>query len=161
ASGGGLQMANPWPANADGLSSTYFTIVPERTVGRIAGQTRFHTAAAVSRAWGDGTDVVYVVNGRDYPDDLSAAARAGVYEAPVLLTRPDGIPGATAAALSRLAPTRIVVVGGPGAVSGAVLDQLRGYASSREVTRVSGGDRYGTAAAMAAYYPAGRARVYL
>ncbi|GGK70026.1 cell wall-binding repeat-containing protein [Ornithinimicrobium pekingense] len=161
ASGGGLQMANAWPGNADGLSSTYFTIAQQGTVDRIAGGDRYATAAEASRAWGPGTGVVYVVNGGDYPDALTAASRAGVYDAPVLLTRPGTVPAQTRAALRRLSPARIVVVGGTGSVSTAVAEELRGYTTTRDLTRVAGGDRYATAAGLAAYYPAGAARVYL
>ncbi|WP_131104539.1 cell wall-binding repeat-containing protein [Ornithinimicrobium sufpigmenti] len=163
ASGGGLQMSNPWPANANGLSSHYFTLEPTAsgTVERISGEDRYDTAAEASRAWGRNVSVVYVVSGRDYPDALTAAARAGVYDAPVLLTRPDGLPGPTLSALQRLNPARVVVVGGPGAVATEVADQLRDLTRNRDLTRVGGTNRYATAAAMAAYYPAGRARVYL
>lgn len=161
ATGGGLQMSNPWPGNANGLSSHYFTFDQSSTVERISGDDRYGTAAAASRAWGANTGVVYVVSGRDYPDALTAAARAGVYDAPVLLTRPDAIPGPTRAALQRLAPARIVVVGGSNAVSPGVEQALRELTRNRDVTRVGGHNRYATAAAMASYYPTGRARVYL
>lgn len=163
ATGGGLQMSNPWPANANGLSSHYFTFEQAAAGGvdRIAGQDRYGTAAAASQAWSANTGVVYVVSGRDYSDALTAASRAGVYDAPVLLTRPDQIPGPTRAALERLNPARVVVVGGTGAVSDQVAQELRALTRNQDLTRVSGTDRYRTAAAMAAYYPAGRATVYL
>ncbi len=161
ASGSGLQLANPWPANADGLSSTFFTIVQGGVVERIARADRWEVAEQVSQAWGRGTGVVYVVNGDAYPDALSAASRAGVYDAPVLLTRRDRIPTATVTALTRLSPARIVVVGGTASVSATVAEQLRGYTTTRDVTRVGGKDRYEAAANVASYYPAGPSRVYL
>lgn len=161
ATGGGLQMANPWPANANGLSSHYFTFDQTGTVERIFGDDRYATAAEASRAWGTNTGVVYVVGGRDYPDALTAAARAGVYDAPVLLTRPDSLPGPTRSALQRLNPARVVVVGGQGAVSAEVAQELLNLTRNRDLTRVGGTDRYATAAAMASYYPTGKARVYL
>jgi hypothetical protein len=46
----------------------------------------------------------------------------------VLLVPPAGVPGVVAAELSRLAPGRIVVLGGPGAVPDAVLAELVPYA---------------------------------
>lgn len=161
ASGTGLQLSNPWPTNADGLSSTFFTIVQGGVVERISGADRWEVAEQVSRAWGRGTGVVYVVNGDAYADALSAASRAGVYDAPVLLTKPDRIPEATVTALTRLSPARIVVVGGPGSVSATVVERLRGYTTTRDVTRVGGKDRYEAAANVASYYPAGPSRVYL
>ncbi|GAA1179403.1 hypothetical protein GCM10009584_21580 [Ornithinimicrobium humiphilum] len=165
ATGDGLQLANPWPGNANGLSSTYFTIVGgdggTGTVERIAGTDRYATAAEASRAWGAGTGVVYVVNGNDYPDALAAAARAGVYDAPVLLTQRDRIPSETLAAMARLTPARVVVVGGTGSVSDAVATRLRGLTTTNDLTRVGGVDRYDTAAQVASYYPANQSTVYL
>lgn len=161
ASGAGLQLSNPWPANAAGLSSNYFTILQDGRVERIAGNDRYETAAEASRSWGSGTPVVYVVGGEDYPDALTGAARAGVYDAPVLLTRRAIVPTATRLALDRLAPGRIVVVGGTAAVSPEVVEQLRGYATSGDLTRVAGSNRYETAANLASYYPTDRPRVYL
>lgn len=80
---------------------------------------------------------------------MTAAARAGVHEAPVLLTGQAALPPETKQALSRLQPRRVVVVGGASSVSTAVMEQLRSYATSREVRRLAGSDRYGTATAVA------------
>jgi D-alanyl-D-alanine carboxypeptidase len=51
--------------------------------------------------------------------------------------------------LRRLRPGRIVVVGGPGAVSDAQLGALRSLATSGQATRVAGADRYATSVAVA------------
>ena len=163
ATGGGLQMSRPWPTYSTGLSSHYFTLeaAEPATPERIAGADRYATAARASQAWSSGTGVVYVVNGQDFPDALTAAARAGVYDAPVLLTRPTEIPGPTASALERLSPARVVVVGGTGSVSATVAEELRDHATTGDLTRVGGSNRYVTAANMASYYPSGRSRVYL
>lgn len=163
ATGQGLMLTRYWPYWLDGMSSDYFTIVggEQAEPERIAGENRYGTAAKVTEAWSPGINVVYVVSGANYPDALAAAARAGVYDAPVLLTEQDAIPDETDAALRRLAPSRLVVLGGSDAVSGTVLQDLRPYASTGSVQRVSGTDRYGTAAAIASYYPSGRSRVYL
>ena len=57
-----------------------------------------------------------------------------------------GLPSSTITELQRLKPERIVVVGGTGVVSAAVLTALHAYAGA--VERVSGADRYATAAAL-------------
>jgi putative cell wall-binding protein len=67
----------------------------------------------------------------------------------VLLTQPDALPQATADELTRLKPATITVVGGPTAVSDAVVAQLRNYTSG-PVSRRAGNDRAETAAAMSA-----------
>lgn len=163
ATGTGLMLARPFPAYSTGISSTYYTLsggtAPAAT--RIAGDDRFETAAAIAGTWPAGVAVAYVASGRDFPDALAAAARSGVYDAPVLLTEPTSVPSATASALTRLRPARIVVVGGTTAVSSSVMSTLATYATSGGVTRVAGDTRYDTAARMASYYPSGVSRVYL
>ncbi|MDC5698860.1 cell wall-binding repeat-containing protein, partial [Intrasporangium calvum] len=77
---------------------------------------------------------------------------AGRDRVPILLTRATSLPGATAEALRRLAPSRIVVVGGSSTVSDDVLTQLRALATSGSVSRYAGADRYATAARVAAEY---------
>lgn len=164
ATGTGLRLAHPWPRWRDGSSSNYFTFdasdVPGEAV-RLAGDNRWGTSAAVAGQWRSGVSVAYVASGLAFPDALSAASRSGVYDAPVLLVGETSLPDETAAALRQLRPSRIVVVGGSGAVNGSVLRDLRPYAGTGTVQRVEGTNRYETAAEMASYYPSGVRRVYL
>ena len=67
---------------------------------------------------------------------------------PVLLVSQNAIPPPTATELDRLNPQRIFVLGGTASVSDGVLGALVPYASTGEVTRVAGTDRYSTAAAI-------------
>lgn len=161
--GEALRFARPWPTYADGLSSHYLSLGPPATgaVTRVAGADRWGTSRAVAASWPVGRSVAYVASGRNFPDALSAAARSGVHDAPVLLVDSASVPSDTRAALTRLEPDRIVVVGGTSAVSNGVLTTLRSYAVSGTVERVAGGDRYGTAARMASFYSPGVDRVYL
>lgn len=159
-----LRFARPYPTYSNGLSSHLFTFVAEPTVRpatRIAGANRYATSAAVSQAWPAGVSTAYVASGLDFPDALTAAARTGVRDAPLLITDPTSLSPATAQALTRLRPGRIVVVGGTAAVSEAVRSQLVAYATSGEVQRLGGADRYHVAATIAAHYPADVPRVYL
>jgi putative cell wall-binding protein len=126
-------------------------------VSRIGGADRYATAAAVSRAtFAPGLATAYVATGLTFPDALvggAAAARAG---SPVLLTQPGSLPASTEAELRRLAPQRIVVLGGPVAVSEGVVARLRGLATTGTVNRLAGADRYATAVAIsAASFPNG------
>lgn len=128
---------------------------------RISGVDRYETAAKVSASrFAAGVPVAYVVTGRDFPDALAAGVAAGVEAGPVLLTHPTSLPAATSAELDRLDPAEIVVVGGTGSVSEGVVTQLRSKTSG-SVTRVFGGDRFATAAAVArhAFASAGTAYV--
>ncbi|WP_114905616.1 cell wall-binding repeat-containing protein [Ornithinimicrobium murale] len=164
-----LYLANAWPFNSDGLSTDYFTFndpgqAPPPDPGevtRISGTDRYATAAEVAEQWSPGVSVVYVVNGEQFPDALAAAARAGIYDAPVLLSQPNHLPLATKQALTRLKPGRLVIVGGEKAVSKGVEQELLGYIPGDDLQRVGGANRYATAADLASYYGSGQSRVFL
>ncbi len=124
-------------------------VPPGVTVSRIGGDTRFDTAVLISQA--NHPDpvtaggVVYVANGLDYPDALSAAPAAAKQGAPLLLTWPDAaIPVAVVAEIQRIAPAKIVVAGGRAAISDAVLAQLASIAPTATIRRDGGADRYET-----------------
>lgn len=125
----------------------------------LAGTDRYATAAAIARATVDPGATAFVVSGLDYPDALTAAALAAPAQGSVLLTKPGALPAATRAQLVAQAPDRIVVVGGTGAVSDTVLELLEGYAPT--VERVSGADRYATAAAVADTFSPGVEVLYV
>jgi secreted trypsin-like serine protease len=128
---------------------------------RTAGPDRYTTAAALSGRFESGGAVAYLVTGEAFPDAVTAAAVAGAAGGPVLLTQRDELPAATRAALSRLGPQRLVVVGGRGAISESVLEAAAVAAGTAPI-RLSGSDRYATAAALAIdANPAGAATVYL
>ncbi|PII84187.1 hypothetical protein BMH32_14160 [Leucobacter sp. OLJS4] len=124
---------------------------------RIAGDDRFSTAVAVSKhGYPTTAATVIVANGLNYPDALSAGALGAKWKAPLLLTQPGALPASTKAEIARLKPSKIVVVGGIGAVSAGVVKTLKGLAGN--VERVSGADRYSTSIAIAqAGWPAGAA----
>jgi putative cell wall-binding protein len=93
--------------------------------------------------------VAYVATGATFPDALAAVPLAARTHSPVLLTRPDRLPGAVNDELRRLAPGRIVVLGSQGAVSAEVASALAELTPG-SVSRLAGVDRYATAAAVAA-----------
>lgn len=119
-----------------------FDVVPTR----IAGDDRFQTAIDISQNFEPGGERVYVANGLNYPDALSAAPAAGHFGAALLLTPPNTLPANVAAELERLDATEIILVGGVDAVSAGVEDAL---AEIGNVTRVAGSDRYETSRAIA------------
>jgi putative cell wall-binding protein len=117
-------------------------------VGRLSGNDRFDVAVEVSQALfpsppAGGVPVVYVANGLNFPDALSAGPAASAAGGLVLLVEPDRIPSAVASELARLNPQRIVVAGGPASVSPAVYSALSGYVDSpADIVRMGGADRY-------------------
>ncbi|MCK6066756.1 MULTISPECIES: cell wall-binding repeat-containing protein [Microbacterium] len=121
---------------------------------RLDGQDRYETAVAVSRAsFANGTSTVYLVVGTDFADALAAAPLAANKDAALLLTRPGALPASTAAELKRLAPQRVVLIGGTGVLDAGMPDRLRTLlGSSLTVDRIGGTDRYDTARMIAAQF---------
>jgi putative cell wall-binding protein len=117
-------------------------------LSRIGGQDRYATAAAVATKFAAGSHpTVYVANGSAFPDALSGAAAAAHRDGPLLLVTATSVPAATASALARLQPARIVVLGGSAVIPDAVLGEL---AKTAPTTRLGGRDRYDTAARVSA-----------
>ncbi|MGZ3586465.1 MAG: cell wall-binding repeat-containing protein [Candidatus Limnocylindrales bacterium] len=135
---------------------------PPSDPDRVAGADRYATAAATSAAaFAPGVAVAYVATGEAYPDALAGGAAAARDRAPVLLVKDDLVPMSTALELDRLKPGRIVLLGGSGAVDTPVMSLLDGYTGG-SVTRLSGSDRYATAAAISrATFGAGVPVVYV
>ncbi|WP_127794152.1 cell wall-binding repeat-containing protein [Agromyces sp. LHK192] len=130
------------------------------SVSRIAGPDRFATAVEIAKAYAPGVARVYVANGLNFPDALSAAPAAAHFESPMLLTLPWALPDVVRAEIARLDPAEIIVVGGTGSVSQSVADALDAIAP---VTRIAGPDRYATSRLIAdeAFGDTGASTVFL
>jgi putative cell wall-binding protein len=136
-------------AVSDGVVGALRGYATSGAVTRLAGADRYATAAATSAAsFAPGAPVAYVATGHNFPDALAGGVAAGREGGPILLVGPTAVPNATASELARLRPARIVVLGGTGVVSDGVLAALRGYATSGNVSRLAGADRFATAVAI-------------
>src|SRR5699024_6256681 len=94
-------------------------------VKRIAGDTRFETAALIaSEVAPEGIDKVVVANGMDFPDALSVASFAAKEGFPILLTKSDWMPEATTDTIVELESVRTIVVGGPSVVNDSIIGEL-------------------------------------
>lgn len=117
-------------------------------IDRVGGADRFAVSASVSaNVFGSHRPVAYVASGSSYPDALSASAAAGRLGGPVLLVGKDVVPVLVADELRRLAPAKIVVLGGLSTVSDGVLAELRTMGTTG---RIDGPDRYAVSAAVSA-----------
>ena len=96
-----------------------------READRIGGIDRYATSAAIAQEFGRTVPTAFLASGTMFPDALSGAAAAG--GAPLLLTQPTALPGATGAALWRLAPAKAVVLGGTGAISAGVATLVQDF----------------------------------
>ncbi len=138
-----------------GIMSAYLSLEappapdPRSDVQRLAGDDRFATAAAIGRAAFPTGRTVVVVSGQQASlvDGLVAAPYARSIKAPVLLSTRSSVPEASMAEITRRGATSAVLVGGTGVLTTDVSAQLR--AAGLSVTRLSGADRYATAAAVA------------
>jgi len=113
---------------------------------RVAGASRYDTAAALSQhAFPGGASIAYLATGASFPDALAGGPAAGVQDAPMLLTSRTRLNSATRAELERLNPDRVMLLGGPTAISQVVANEIAEFTT---VERVAGDDRYQTALAV-------------
>ena len=132
---------------------------------RLYGENRIETAIKIAEAgWPNGADTVIIAAGlksKDaaktatiFADALAGAPLAAALDAPILLV--DANPNVdldlrVRAALLDLAPSKVYVLGGPEAVSEAVVEQIKedlGLADDA-IVRIQGKNRYETSAAIA------------
>jgi len=135
-----------------GLADTWF-YVNGRTV-RIAGADRAKTSVEISKRAFTSASAVIICAGTAAIDSLSAAGLAGAISsgAPILLTGGTSLDASVKAEVTRLGATKAYIVGGTGVVNDNVVAGLRtipALSGASAVERVSGADRYATAAAVA------------
>ncbi len=94
-------------------------------VTRLAGASRYDTAAAISAGTFASASTVFLATGLNFPDALGGGPAAGSIPGPLLLVNDGSIPASAADELLRLNPSRVVVLGGTGVVSDAVIAQAR------------------------------------
>ncbi|WP_345761790.1 cell wall-binding repeat-containing protein [Diaminobutyricibacter sp. McL0608] len=114
------------------------------THDRISGADRYATAVSVAQQlYPSHADTVWIASGENFPDALSAGPAATMENAPLLLTAHSSLPASVATYIRALNPTKVVIVGGTGAVSAAVGTQVW-QATGVTPNRISGTDRYQT-----------------
>lgn len=122
-----------------------------RTVGRVYGADRYATAVALSKANYTTSNTVVLCRGDLYPDALCGAPLAAKYSAPILLTYPNVLAGATADEIKRLKVSEVFILGSEDAVSSQVVSDLKSKCNIQEknIHRVGGKDRYETSSLIA------------
>ncbi|HOC06398.1 MAG TPA: S8 family serine peptidase [Bacillota bacterium] len=116
-------------------------------VYRLSGSNRFETATAVSDAGWETADTVILARADDFADSLAGVGLSKKYDAPILLTNPGVLSPVTAAEIERLGAQNIIILGGTGAVSQEIEDQL--VDEGKTVTRIGGSNRFDTAVRIA------------
>lgn len=142
---GGTQAVSQ--AVEDELASTRFC------VRRLAGPTRLETAITVAEAVADPSDTVLLARSDEWADAAAVGSYAAATQSRVLVTPGAELTPVVAEALRRMAPERIVLLGGVDALSPAVAIAAADIAPTR---RVAGPARDATAVAIATELWAGR-----
>ncbi|MGA1836218.1 cell wall-binding repeat-containing protein [Herbiconiux sp. 11R-BC] len=142
--------ARTFDVGRDSVLSGVDAVLPPYAVAvasRLTGADRFDVSVEASQAgFAPGVDQVYVANGLNWPDALSAGPAAAYHHAPLLLVTPGSLPAAVRTEIQRLDPREIVIVGGRNSVGDDVLHQLQPLAQT--TTRIDGADRYAVSRAL-------------
>ncbi|PWJ53006.1 Putative cell wall binding repeat 2 [Quadrisphaera granulorum] len=115
-------------------------------VKRFDGNDRYDTAGYAASVLADPGKPLYIASGAGFADALGGGAAAGAVGGALVLTDPARLPMSLSDDIKTLAPSSVVVLGGPGTVSDAVVGQLKTLLPGTPVTRTYGADRYETAA---------------
>lgn len=117
------------------------------SVTRVGESDSYATAAKVATTnWTNPKDVVLVC-GEGYADAVSATILARQLDAPILLTTAGSLNSNAKAALDKLKPQNIYVIGGNASVSSVVRGELKN--SNYNLIELGGKDRYETNIAVA------------
>ncbi|MDI6901674.1 MAG: cell wall-binding repeat-containing protein [Anaerosomatales bacterium] len=141
-------------AAVNGIVATQLGALPGvDEIVRIGGSNRYETAALIaehilSRQDPENVPFTLIARGDLFPDALAAAPIAYANKAPILLVTPDELPPTTVDVLYDFGITRAAIVGGTSAVGAGV---EYGVQKMLDPERVSGRDRYETAAKLASW----------
>jgi putative cell wall-binding protein len=95
------------------------------TVTRIDGKDRYIVSALLARTYAAPAAEAWVARGTDFPDALAAAPVAAAAGAPVMLTRPAGLPAVVTSALEAVRAPVVRIAGGTLSVEEDVQRELR------------------------------------
>ncbi len=117
------------------------------SVKRLYGSSRYETAVVIAQELealcGPATEL-FVANGNSFADALSAGPVAAAGHSPILYVRSTGeVDPDTGNYIASCVNRNVVILGGTGAVSDDIRDNLANYAVD-EIDRVSGKNRYVT-----------------
>ncbi|WP_428116377.1 cell wall-binding repeat-containing protein [Candidatus Poriferisodalis sp.] len=160
-----LAVVTGAPAQAANTSSEALVDTNDDGVGdarEFGGRDRYDTANRLAANFGKAeglgrVPVAFVASGYMLVDAISVAGLAGFLDAPVLLTPSESLNGGVADFIEDYGVQTVHVLGGPAAVSDAVVTAIEGLANKPMVTRIYGDDRYATAAAIASQLGSGAA----
>ncbi|MFV0406752.1 MAG: cell wall-binding repeat-containing protein [Propioniciclava sp.] len=131
-------------------------------ITRVAGDNRYATSAKLAER-GAAPTTIFLTSGEAFPDGLVAAPAAiELGKSRILLTAKKSLPAPIRSSLAAVKPTKVVVIGGTGAIWDTVVRDVRKAVPGVTVERISGSTRYETATAVAKkYWPAQTQTVFV
>ncbi len=124
------------------------TKTTSNAISRLAGNNRFSTAAAISKASYNKADTVVLAFGLNYADALAGVPLAEKLNAPILLSYTKTLPDETLAEIKRLGAKKVIILGGEGAIDKSVEKVLKD--NKLQTDRIAGKTRFETATKIAA-----------
>lgn len=91
---------------------------------RLAGDTRYDTAAAIYKEFQGPTSYAVVATGQDFADALTGSVFAAINEVPLLLVKKEELPQQTKGLVTESGLKHFMVLGGEGAVESTVVEKL-------------------------------------
>ncbi|MFA6808652.1 MAG: cell wall-binding repeat-containing protein [Eubacteriales bacterium] len=122
---------------------------------RISGADRIETVVQIAlEGWSNGCETVIISKADDFPDALAGVPLAAKNNAPILLTGSDELDVRVSDALAKLKPLKVILLGGQGALSEKVEQDIKKVVYwTDDIERIAGSNRYETAALIAARFP--------
>ncbi|MCF3943156.1 cell wall-binding repeat-containing protein [Oceanobacillus alkalisoli] len=117
------------------------------SVDRISGDNRYETAIEISKDGWSAASTVILSRGDNFADALAGVPLAYKLDAPILMTSSAKLSANVLKEIQRLGAKNVVILGRSGAVSKNVETELK--SAKLNVRRISGNDRFGTAALIA------------
>lgn len=123
---------------------------------RLGGNDRFATNSIIVDEMNvqNGTPVV-IVNGFNFPDALSVSSVAGSKGYPIFMSKQNAIGDSTVQKISAINPSKVYMIGGEGALSNNIKNQLKSnlsYLKDEDIVRINGSNRYETSLKINDYF---------
>ncbi|MCA0150457.1 cell wall-binding repeat-containing protein [Rossellomorea vietnamensis] len=114
-------VENTYVIGGDGVISEDLTFKNEE---RLAGDTRYDTAAAIYKEFQGPANYAVVATGQDFADALTGSVFAAINEVPLLLVKKDDLPLQTKGLVMENGLKHFMILGGEGAVESGVVEKL-------------------------------------
>lgn len=114
-------VENTYVIGGDGVISEDLTFKNEE---RLAGDTRYDTAAAIYKEFQGPAKYAVVATGQDFADALTGSVFAAINEVPLLLVKKDDLPLQTKGLVMENGLKHFMILGGEGAVESGVVEKL-------------------------------------